>query len=397
MRGITLYAAGLLALAATGCQLPTPSVPGQEPERHDTAQPPAPAGPALVAGTWTRHGDAPLVFDVTDDGQAVHGELKGAAEAGFTSYTFDLTHQGAGLEGKATFKVADFGDTAYEVAWKAKVDGTTITVEGEELDIDEEGAHEVRQRTPKQHVYDLVAATPAAAATPPPAPAMDMSQYVTPSPTYKYLLTDDIAVGQWVDVQQDAMGQKSITRTAVVGDAGDAWIIELDDQMNQKDTILAVFVDKTTGETKKAYVGQRGKAGKEKEVPAMPAAQGGDAPAPTDESVTVPAGTFDAKKTEAGGSTMWVGASGDAEGVLLRSQTTAGTDELKSLEVGPFEAGAATFEQAKTLTYTSGNVMVMAVRPTAFFHQMLRMKTGPVEMTLVGQGTDATPQFEYPR
>ena len=95
------------------------------------------------------------------------------------------------------------------------------------------------------------AAAPAAAAYTP--PAVDMSAYVAVSPTYKHLLYDDIAVGHWVDEEMEAAGQKHKTRTAVVAETDDHWIIEVDNQMNQKDLLVAVFVNKETGETQKAY------------------------------------------------------------------------------------------------------------------------------------------------
>lgn len=399
MRGISIGLAMGVAMLAGCSLLSVPSVPGQEPQQDTSQDAQAAEGPTY-AGTWTRQGESPRVFDVVDDGTTVHGELRGAADHGFTSYTFDLKRKQGALEGAATFELADLAGKTYETKWSAKVDGTTILVKTEELGLDESG--EVAERTTIEHTYDYVPAA-VAAATPPPMPAMDMSAYVTPAPNYKHLLAEDIAVGQWVDMEMDAMGNKSVTRTAVVADAGDAWVIELDNQMNQKDLLLAVFVHKDTGDVTKAFVGNRGKDGTEKQVSPPPAAQDSEAPPTTEEEVSVPAGTFMARRSDTAlpdGSTMsvWIGLEGtEAEGVMLKTQGPTGTDELQSMEQTTFEAAGATFE-ARRLVYTSGNEMVMAMSPRPWLNQlMLQTKMSGVGMRLAGQGEDAQPAFNYPR
>lgn len=396
MKRISIAVVALLGALTSGCALLNPpSVPGQEQEQaHDQE-----AGPSY-AGTWTRQGESARVFDVTDDGRTVHGELRGAADHGFTSYTFDLARKAGKLQGKARFELADMAGKTFETAWEAKVDGTTILVKAEVLDIDPESG-EIASRATDDQTFALQPAE-ATAYTPPPMPAMDMSQFVAVMPTYKHLLADDLAVGQWVDMEMDAMGNKSVTRTAVVADAGDAWVIELDNQMNQKDLLLAVFVDKDTGVAKKAFVGNRGKEGKPKDVPPPPEGQAGEEPSFTEEEVTVPAGTFAARRYDmnAGGSTVstWVGQEGtEAEGVLLKTVTPQGTDELKEMGHTSFDAKGRGFE-ARRLVYTSGNEMHMALEPRPHLNQlMLQTRMSGVSMKLVAQGDDATPQFDYPR
>ncbi len=401
MKGKRIGLAASFAALAAGCALfSPPSVPGQEPQESQDTQGAADEGPTY-AGTWTRPGDAPRVFDVTDDGTTVHGELRGAADHGFNSYSFDLKRKAGALDGVARFELADMAGQGFETKWKAKVEGTTILVTSEELAIDEETG-DVAERVAVEHTYDFVPAE-VAAATPPPMPAMDMSAYVTPAPNYKHLLADDIAVGQWVDMEMDAMGNKSVTRTAVVADAGDAWVLELDNQMNQKDLLLAVFVHKDTGDVTKAFVGNRGKSGTEKPVSPPPTAEAGEAPPTTEEEVSVPAGTFMARRMDTAlpdGSTVsvWVGAEGtEAEGVMLKTVSPAGTDELQAMEETTFEAAGAAFE-ARRLVYSSGNEMVMALSPRPWLNQlMLQTKMSGVAMRLAGQGDDAQPAFDYPR
>lgn len=392
MKGFTIAIGALFGVLIAGCTMPT--VPGQDEPEPEQARGDEPA--ATFAGTWTRQGESVRVFDVTDDGATVHGSLRGTPDESFASYTFDLTRQSGGaLKGTARFELVDPAGKTFETAWEARLEGTTISVKAEELGLDEAG--EVAERSTVEHKYDLevVAAAEPEAYTP---PAMDMSAYVTPAPNYKHLLGDETAVGQWVDVEMITAAGKSVTRTAVVGDAGDAWILELDNQMNQKDLLLAVFVNKDTGDVTKAFVGSRGKDGTEKAVTPPPAAQAGEAPTGVDEEVTVPAGTFAAKRYDASGSTSWIGAEGtDAAGVMLKMQHSAGSDELTTLEQTTVDVGGSSFE-ARHLVYTSGNDMTMALSPTPYLNQvMLRTKMTGMEMGLVGQGNDAAPQFNYPR
>lgn len=390
MRKSIIASALLVALAGCGA-IPKPGLPGQE----EPQESPPPA--SSLAGTWTRQGESPRVFDVTDDGTTVHGELRDAKAAGFDSYTFDLKRKGAsGLEGKARFVLTDTDGKAFEAAWDAKVDGTVITCKQEDFGLSD--TNEIIDRSTITHTYDVAMAAAAAPAM----PEMDMSAYVPVSPTYKHLLAEDLAVGQWVDVEMEAAGQKFVTRTAVVGDAGDAWILELDNQMNQKDLLLAVFVDKETGATKKAFVGKRGKEGKPKDVPPMTDTPTGPTPEPSEEEVTVPAGTFAAHRidTDVQGSTYstWVGKPGtEAEGVLLKSANPQGQDELQELESVNYDASGTSFD-ARRLVYTSGMELVMATgeKKPHLNMAMLLTKTSASRMALAAQGDDAKAELTLP-
>lgn len=390
----------LAGLAFHGCALPNPTVPGSEPKEEEKGGGGEPAEAQSWAGTWTRQGETPLVFTVTDDGSKVHGERTSGGEADFSSYSFDLTRKGKGLEGTATFALVDVSGKTYDAKWKATLEGSTIKVAGEELLIDPD-TNEVTGREPKSLSFDYAAA--AAAAEPPPAapPAMDMSQFVTPLGNYKYLLADDVAVGQWVETEMAASGMTMKSRMAVVHDAGDAWVIEIDNQMNQKDLMIAAFVNKETGDTTKAYVGNRGKDAKEKAVTPPTTPPAGEAPTPTDEEVTVPAGTFAAKKTvmEVGGGTYtsWVGAEGsDAAGILLKSENPQGKDELTKLEDATVEVTGGSFE-TRHLTYSSGMELWMAKGTKPHLNQQVRMKTAASDMKVTAQGEDAKPEMNYPR
>lgn len=383
-----------LALLATGCPVPGPAVvpgPGaeekKEPEQQQEAQ--------SLAGTWTRQGESKLVFTVTDDGTTVKGERTSGADDVYRSYVFELKRSGAALAGKATLGLVEVPGRTYEVAWKdVKLEGSVIKVKGQEI-IFEEKSDEVAKLDPIDVTFDFAPAAPAAPEVPA-APAMDMSQFVAVLPSYKHLLGDDAAVGHWADVETENAAGKSITRTAIVAESGDTWFLELDNQMNDKDLIVAVQVDKATGEAKKAWVGKRGKEGKEKAVPPPPTQTSGEAPQESEEEVTVKAGTFKSKKYVIGGSTSWMGIEGDGEGVPLKTASAQFNEELSALEKVTYDAGGTSFE-AKHLTYDSGREVWVAVGAQPHLKASLRMKATGMDMKLVAQGEDAKSQLEYPK
>lgn len=385
-----------LALVAAGCSLPSPAVvPGPGPEEKKEPEAQEPAAAESLAGTWTRQGESKVAFAVTDDGTTVKGERTSGGDDVYRSYAFELRRSGGSLAGKATLGLVDVPDRTYEVAWKdVKLEGGVIKVKGQEIIFDEK-SDDVARLDPIDVTFDFAPAAPAAPEVPA-APAMDMSQFVPVFPSYKHLLGDDAAVGQWADVELQTAAGKSVTRTAIVGEASDGWFLEMDNQMNDKDLVIAVLVDKATGEPKKAWVGKRGKEGKEKAVPPPPAQTSGEAPQEAEEEVTVKAGTFKAKKYTTGGASSWMGIEGDAEGVPLKSASAQANEELSALEKVTVDVGGTSFE-AKHLTYDSGREVWVAIGKQPHLKASLRMKASGMEQRLVAQGEDAKPQLEYPR
>ena len=406
--GTRLFAATILA-ASAGCSL--------------LSGPPKAGGlggggeAGEYSGLWTREGEGGLQLHVNDDGDKVTGEM--VQGEGFAAYSIDLARRplDGKLSGKARFELAEMPGKTFENEWLVAREGSALRVECDEMEIDLDTG-EVFERKPGGMTFAF-----AQGASPTPAgggdaggdaggagaaPAIDMSAYVTPLPTYKHYLAEGIAVGQWIEVEtatevsgvppQPATRQ----RTAVVGETSDAWILEQDNQVNQKDTLLAVFVDKESGRTLKAYVGTRGKEAKEKEVPPLQE-QPTEGLEGEDVEVTVEAGTFAAKYYEVQGSKSWTGVEGDAEGVLLKSEHSAGGDELKQLDAGASYSAAGTDYPCKHLVYTSGNEMWFSPKDGAppLNQLLLRLLVKTPQMTsetkLVGAGDDAQPEMEYPR
>lgn len=404
--GVSALAILVAGAVAAGCG----SLPSVGPKPQGGEETSGGGGGDTYAGTWTmeREGADALVFDVQDDGSQVTGNR--TAGEGFSAYTLALSHQSDGsLKGKAKFELSDVPGKSFETAWEVKKSGEGLTVKREYLELNAQDEVENRG-TETVKVAFAPAAAPAGGGEqqpPPAAPAIDMSAYVAVLPSYKHLLAEDIAVGQWIQTKTatEMAGvppQNMETKTAVVAETDDAWVLEMDNQMNQKDLMLAVFVQKSDGRTTKAYVGNRGKQAKEKEVPPMPEEQPVQQIEGTDVEVTVEAGTFPAKLYEVQGSKSWTGVEGEAEGVLLKSEHSAGQDELKQLEGdASFSAGGTDFP-CKHLVYTSGNEMWMAKDQKPPLNQaLLRMLIKNAQMTsdtqLVGTGTDAKPEMEYPR
>lgn len=400
--GARLFACSIV-LALAGCEAVKPKPLGGGGEAGD------------YAGLWTREDGDKLQLHVEDDGDAVTGKM--VSGEGYTSYTIDLARRLDGkLKGKVRFEIAELPGKTFENEWLVEKAGAGLQVECEELAIDLDTG-EVYERKPGTMTLAFAqgaSPTPAGGGGDEPGdgagapPAVDMSAYVTPLPTYKHYLAEGIAVGQWIEMETSTEMQgvppqpAAKQKTAVVGDAGDAWILEQDCQMNQKDTLLAVFVDKETGRTLKAFVGTRGKPAKEKEVPPYEEPPHQELEG-TDVEITVEAGTFPAKLYEVQGTKSWSGREGDAEGVMLKMEHSAGGDELKQLEAGASYSAGGTDFGCKHLVYTSGNEMWVAPKDGAppLNQLYLRMLNKTPQMTsdvkLVGTGTDATPEMEYPR
>lgn len=388
-------AAVLGATMLTGCSLMSSAV--DQADEDESAEDESGGSGDSYSGKWTRE-DNGAVFEVSDDGTDVTGKLIDGDKEYldyFKSYEIALARKGSGLKGKAKIIFKDTPDETVETKWEITRDGDTLKAKLEYIKYDDDGNEDGRGTEDKTFAFEAEGGAPAAAAYTP--PAVDMSAYVPVSPTYKHMLYEDMAVGQWGEVEMEVAGQKHMTRTAVVAETDDAWIIEIDNQMNQKDLLIAVFVDKESGETSKAFVGKRGEDGKEKEVPPMPEAVEGEAPEGEDEEVEVEAGTFESKRYESNGTTSWMGTDGDTEGVMLKSKGTNYEEELLEIDAdSTYDAGGTEFA-AKYLKYKTGGEQWHAKDDKPYFNAMLKMKTSSMSSALVGQGDDAEPAFNYER
>jgi hypothetical protein len=395
---VTTLVVSVLGLTASGCSLLNAAANQQDDSSQDEEAPQAASGEGF-AGKWTRE-DNGAVFEVEDDGTTVSGKLVDGKQEYldyFESYSFALERDGAGLKGVASFVFKDAPDETVETKWEISRDGDQGLVgELEYLNYDDDGIETSRGVDKKVFTMEAAAAAPAAAAYTP--PAVDMSAYVAVMPTYKHVLHEGLAVGHWSEVRMEAGGQKSVTRTGCVGETDSEWIIEFDNQMNQKDLMLAVFVDKETGNATKAFVGKRGKKGKAKDVPPQPTPVEGDAPEAEEEEIEVGAGTYEARKYENSGITSWSGIDGDAEGVLLKMKGANIEEELLELEMTELEVSGTNFP-CKRLKYKAnmGEMWQASGDPMPYFKAPLKSKTPYSASELVGQGDDASPAFEYER
>ncbi len=391
----TLFIVSAMALTANGCALLSAAADTQEDDSADEPTESAASGDSY-AGKWTRK-DNGAIFEVEDDGSTVTGKLVDGDEEYldyFASYAFVLERKGDGLKGTAKFVFKDAPDETVETQWEISRDGDGLSGKLEYLNYDDDGNETTRGTDTK--AFSLEAAAPVAAAAYTP-PAVDMSAYVAVLPSYTYVLHDDLEVGQWCEVKMEAAGQKSVTRTACVGETDEEWILEFDNQMNQKDLMLAVFVDKETGETRRAFVGKRNEKGKAKDGPPQPTPVDGEAVEPEEEEIEVGAGTFDANKTENAGTTVWSGIDGETEGVLLKMKGANIDEELMEIEATSLEVSGTDFP-CRRLKYKSNmGEMWQATETQPYFKAILKSKTPYSATELVGQGEDAEPAFEYER
>ncbi len=379
--------------------------------------------PESWAGSWTRkyYDGTEQRFEVSDDGHYVRGELVAGGEDVFSSYTFELRRDSAGrLKGATRYELKDYPDSELQTKWQITTrDAQSFDARVEFVELGPLGG--LLERGTEQQTFRFTptpvaepaepevvasaessaepAAEPAAESAPPPAPpAMDWSAYVTPLPSYAHLLYEGMAIGHWAAFGMGAPGQLATTRTALVGETEAAWIIETDNQVNQPDLMLAVFVDKQTGATLRAFVGMRGELAKEKTLASAPAAAEGAAPETVDEQITVAAGTFAARRSEQSGMTSWVGIEGDAEGVLLKTESQYYNDELEALEADVSIELAGRSWNTLRLQYTSGNQMWQARGDLPWFPNagQLRFQSPAAEAELVGMGDDAAAELQLP-
>ncbi len=394
-----------LAVLLAGCQT-TRTRMQPEPEPVDA--------PESFAGTWSReyYDGETQTFTVEDDGDRVRGTLSEGGAAVFEAYDFQLRRDGSGrLEGEARYRLVDFPERTFTTAWKITPRGEDLLAEVEYIDHRPDGGELLRgseeQRLrfvpapePEPEPEPAVAEEPGEEPQPEPAapPAIDYSQFISPLPAYAHLLYEGMAVGHWARYESGAAGATTATRYAVVGEDDVAWLLEIDNQMNQPDLILALRLAKDGGGTLGAWAGNRGETGKERPLSGAATPPAGEPVEPTREELTVTAGSFLADRTEAAGMTTWVGVEGDAEGVMLKAEGPSYSDELTALEAGVELETAGRTWTTKRLAYQSGNELWLPVGARPWFPTAgsLQLRSPVAEGRLVGLGEDATPELTLP-
>lgn len=152
--------------------------------------------------------------------------------------------------------------------------------------------------------------------------------------------------GFWVEERTTAGGNTTTKRIAIVAEAGD--LVKL--EQSASDNALLGYtegltVQKATGKIVEAVAAKKGDKAKPIKIRATegstavtgPAtAEPPKTPATSDESVTVPAGTFAATKLVVSGAlsdtTTWIAKEGDAKGLVVKwADDVAGSRELKSV------------------------------------------------------------------
>lgn len=255
----------------------------------------------------------------------------------------------------------------------------------------------------------------------PPAPqagGIDPTQFVE-APA-RLPLCADARVGWLVERTTRAGGTTLVESHAIVGDQGDAWLVEsrtlAAEAMSAsypelRGLLLGMTVRKSDGTVTKAVLGKAGDAGKPVKIGA--GAQGHEAPPePAPDRVSIGAlGTHEAlkttSKTATGEATTWVGTAGDYRGVLLKSQgpnadyelTAAPTREAKDVGGVSVPTLAVTYSNGMKMWFTTHEVVACVTgvpgpdgRRMALFRT--EMSGSVTEVTAIR--TDAAPQLKWP-
>jgi hypothetical protein len=202
--------------------------------------------------------------------------------------------------------------------------------------------------------------------------------------------------GFWIQTKTSASGMDMLTKYSIVDDAGD--MLKIEATVPMQPYIQALVVKKKDGTITDAKAGRPGGALTPIKIATAPAPTGGTAPATTDESITVKAGTFKCKKSTVNGYTGWVGTEGDSNGVSVQTDDGKGNkNELTALTVEDWSCGTLK-AKAKHCVYSDKSEWWWITDPIPFVGggpSWVKMVTPSATMTVDGCGNDAAAQLKW--
>ncbi len=235
-------------------------------------------------------------------------------------------------------------------------------------------------------------------------PKSDPAEIITAPAIYP--LYDDIAPGHWSEVTTTLADGKTISRRiAVVGKSAGLWRIEVTDSGDGG--LIRGLEVKDDGAVASAFIGRPGAPARPIPVAPAPATTDvrprGSAPkAGVEETVEVGAGKLKSRRittTVGDGEEVvrWIGAEGDARGLLIKTTGPAGSYALASLERTELVLDGTTF-QCLVAVYDDGREVWRSERWAHFAGNVLRL-VDPEALTieLTGYGEDAKPALTWPR
>lgn len=243
---------------------------------------------------------------------------------------------------------------------------------------------------------------------------VDATQYV--QAPGRLMVAPDAKIGWMAERTTQASGQTLVESYAIVGEAGDSWLIESKsptiDAMagsfpDLKGSLMGLTVRKSDGVVTKAVIGKPGEAGKEIKISPAGDVATTAAPAGTPDRVTIKLGTFDAMKNETSGITTWVGTSGETKGVLLKSAGNGQDYELAELPTTETKDVGGVSVSVTGLSYTNGMKLWMTDNQViaGLFGGgagadgkrtgMYRMESGGTTTEVTSVKTDAAPQLKW--
>lgn len=204
--------------------------------------------------------------------------------------------------------------------------------------------------------------------------------------------------GWWVSQKMSGTGFTQESRWAVVAAAGDVMKLEMQGGQTPKDYILAETVKKT-GEVSWAGVGKKGEKPKDLKVENTPTSTPPEAPAATDEDVTVKAGTFKSKKSVAkfpgGESVTWMGTDGDVKDVVLKNTMMGQAYELAEAPAMEDWTCSGKTYKVKHLKYTNGQEQWLLADAWPFVSVTAKSITSGTTIEITGMGEDAKPDLNW--
>ncbi|MCO5169162.1 MAG: hypothetical protein M9894_22695 [Planctomycetes bacterium] len=229
-------------------------------------------------------------------------------------------------------------------------------------------------------------------------------------------VASEARVGWMAERTTQASGQTLVESYALVGESGDAWLVESKsptiDAMaasfpDLKGALLGLTVRKSDGVVTKAVMGKPGEDVKEIKI-----APAGDAVvAPKDEGtadrVSIGLGTFDAMKHTHGEISTWVGSAGETEGVLLKSQGGGQDYELAEMPTKETKDVGGVSVSVTGLSFTNGmklwmtdNEIIAALLGAGADAKgkrvgVYRTESGGNVTEVTGLGTEAKPQLKW--
>lgn len=242
---------------------------------------------------------------------------------------------------------------------------------------------------------------------PRPTKGIDLSKRVK-APA-RIALPATVQVGLFARQVAQGQGYRAVSHYAVVGERGDAWLIEhvpyglaawsrLSPEADR--VVMGLVVAKQDGRVRQAVLGRKGEGGRPIRIFARRPAPA--APKQEDVTLTLSFGEVRAKLITSeihkqGNVRTWMG-TGDLSGVLLKMQALKQTKTLKAKPKAEAITVGGEQVRVRKCFYDNGDEVWHSDHPAikAFYGGTARSKSGSSTTRITAVSTKATPQLKWP-